>query len=58
LSEILRAESGEPDKKRDFDRQKKLTELNMKAIMESRVDKNGKPNVSFADVLKLAGEIK
>jgi len=54
LSEILMAENGEVDKKKDFERNKKISAMQMEAIKNSK-GKNGKFSLGLEDLMALGG---
>jgi hypothetical protein len=53
LSEILLAENGEVDKKKEFERNKKISAMQMDAIKNANKDKNGKFTLSLNDLMSI-----
>jgi hypothetical protein len=55
LSEILLAENGEVDKKKEFERKKKISAMQMDAIKNAQKDKNGKFTLNLNDLMSMGG---
>jgi hypothetical protein len=56
LSEILLAENGEVDKKKEFERNKKVSAMQMDAIKNAKKDKDGKFTLDLNDLMSMGGK--